>query len=319
MSFMLLGNYGAGNIGDEALKNFFLTEFREVSWNIVSASPSSPAELPRLPAGVRSFFLTSWWKTVRAIARSRGIVYGGGTLFSDVESLSACCMWASYACIAVLFRKPIFLAFQGVGPFRTKLGERIASFVYQHAVWISMRDELSLHRVKAWKTRTKPVLTFDPAFSYFAKHVRVEGARKALVLVPRTNSTESFFKAVRERFHAEHWDVVRIVLMQPSNEERMVAQRLQSVVLKADIIEPNTVDAFLTEICRATFVVTQRYHGALAALAMAIPVHIIPLKHGDKLDALKEFVQTPEHLQDLLASIRASIDSLRRTLEGTHS
>ena len=307
MRFVLVGNFGDSNIGDEALRNYFVTEFRSIDWRIVSARPKSSIELPRLPLGVRSFF-GSWWKPVWAIARSRGIVYGGGTLFTDIESISACCMWASYAFVAWVFWKPIFLTFQGVGPFNTRLGEFITKAVCRRACFISVRDEASLARVRAWNPKVVPVLTFDPAFAFFAKHSRIQGHRSALVIVPRANSSEEFFSLVSVKMK-DHWDVVRIVLMQPTLKEKAVAHRLMSIVHKAEVIECQTVDDVLSEVSRAALVVTQRYHGALAALAMGVPVEIVPLVEGDKLWGLRNNLLPRE---ELLSRLRVTSEQLAR-------
>jgi polysaccharide pyruvyl transferase WcaK-like protein len=146
MSYLLVGNYGVGNAGDEILRSYFLDRFPECQFLVLSASPRE-GELSRFPAGIRSFLSCRWLRTMRALWQSHGLVFGGGSLLTDVESPHACFVWWIHALFAWALRKPYYLAFQGIGPFRTRLGEALARFVVQRATFISVRDTQSLFRL----------------------------------------------------------------------------------------------------------------------------------------------------------------------------
>ena len=87
--FLLVGNFGVGNVGDEAIRTYILQAFPEVHWTVLSGDRMQSGDVPRLPYGIRSFLSTAWWKTLRAYRSSDGIVFGGGSLFTDVESKKA--------------------------------------------------------------------------------------------------------------------------------------------------------------------------------------------------------------------------------------
>jgi len=157
MRYLLIGNYGVGNIGDEALREYFFHSYSDVDWTVVSAHPRR-GEVPRFPLGVRSL-LRPWWRTFHALHGSDGVVFGGGTLFTDVESVYACVLWWWHAFIARLFGKQVHLAFQGIGPFRTSLGERLARSVVASAATVSVRDLHSFERVKHWRMNKKIILS----------------------------------------------------------------------------------------------------------------------------------------------------------------
>lgn len=310
MHCVLVGNYGAGNVGDEALREYFLQAFPAIEWVVVSARRSERGEVPRLPFGVRSLF-RPWWKTLIAIARADAVVFGGGTLFTDIESLSACLMWRQYAAVARFFRRPYFLAFQGVGPFKTILGEEIAQCVFERAAFVSVRDQQSFDRIHAWNLRSQPVLTSDPALALFASHQKTVVTGRKLAVIPRSNSGDEFVAIVKERVSSGAWDSVRIFLMQPDAGERGVAARIQVFVPSAEITEIESVQQLLEDVGGATEVVTQRYHGALAAMALGKGVHIVPQASGDKLSALAaELTDTKGWCQKRLASIAQGRDAL---------
>ncbi len=304
MKCILIGNYGAGNVGDEALREYFLKSFAGVEWTVVSADPRTAHEIPRLPTGLRSL-CRPWWRTLAAFWQTHAVVFGGGSLFTDSESTFACVLWGWHAFVARAFGKPTFFAFQGVGPFRSSLAEGIARAAFLRATFISVRDEQSFQRVRSWHPKFPPVLTFDPAFALFKSFQVSVPTSRILVIIPRGNSDEQFFVTVSGEL-VKSWDAIRILLMQPDEAERGVAGRISAMSSgKSSITEILTVARLLTEISKASTVVSQRYHGALAAVALGKQTVICAQQKGDKLDAFSAIASNiQEHLrwQELIHS-----------------
>ncbi len=315
MKCVLVGNYGVGNIGDEALREYFLSAFPEISWTVVSARPETAHEVPRLPLGIRSLF-APWLRTVKAIRHADALVFGGGSLFTDIESVWACVIWRSYAALAAWYRVPVILAFQGAGPWKTALGLKLAKKTYQEAAFVSVRDAESLARLQLFGLTKPAVLTSDPAFAFFGSHPR-NPIGKRLVIIPRTNSNPAFLEKVGEKLE-ENFTDVRILLMQPSQAERRVGERFRLLAGdKAEIVPLVSVSQFLHEVSAASEVISERYHGALAALAMGVPVEIVPQGEGDKLQALQAAVN---HSQDSVQLFRDKVsvgeNALKQALQG---
>jgi len=317
MRCVLVGNYGVGNLGDEALQKFFLDTFPGVEWTVMSARPSRPGEVPRLPCGFRSFF-RPWWRTLRAYRRADAVVFGGGSLFTDVESVYACLLWWWHAFVARVFRRPILIAFQGIGPFRSSLGNRLARWVVKHAVHVSVRDEASYQRVQSWNLNKEIVQTFDPVYAVFAniKFEMIECSR--IVLIPRANSGESFLIEASRVLDEHHGDPVRLVLLQPDHEE-FVVQRITSLTRGlCEVVSVATVEQLITALSDALIVVSERYHGTLAALALGLPTVVCPQDTGDKLDTLRILIEQggAEERERLLALVGEGITALWEALCG---
>ena len=287
MRAVLIGNYGVGNLGDEAIKEYFLKRFPDVKWFVLSANPQE-GEFHRLPAGLRSL-IKPWWKTLRVLRKSEGVIFGGGSLFTDTESVFACLLWWWHAFIAKLFRKPIHLAFQGIGPFHTKLGEACARWVVERAVSISVRDTLSFSRIAGWKKNTIVVQTSDPVISLI-QAINIDICSKnVLIIIPRKNSNERFIQRVCELSREQEWDSVRILSLQPEDSgEQKVCQRINEVCGgEAEVRSVLTLDDFSREVMEGSLVLTQRYHGALAAIALGKEYEVLEQKEGDKLCSLR--------------------------------
>lgn len=297
MRYLLVGNYGVGNLGDEALKEYFLRAFPNVQWQVVSAYPEQ-GELPRLPGGLRSLLSLSWRGTARALRRSDGIVFGGGSLFTDIESPRACIVWWVHVAFARLFRKKIIFAFQGIGPFQTTVGEWCARCAVRWSFSVSVRDPSSAARVEAWKLNKKIVQSFDPVFCGIEKQPPNLAAQGTLIVIPREHSDSRLTHRVNELLAGSRFTRVRVLSLKPDSPEESAYCRslLESAAAEAELVPVRTLSALSAEVSKGSLVLTQRYHGGIAALALGVDLEVMSQGEGDKLDSLGDFVRsTPSH------------------------
>jgi polysaccharide pyruvyl transferase WcaK-like protein len=288
MNCLLIGNYGVANLGDEALREYFIKTFPDVTWTVLSADPKE-GEVPRLPLGIRSFFRFNWIKTLKAYRQADAVVFGGGSLWTDVESVYACYLWSLHVLAARIFHKPVLLAFQGIGPFKTAVGEKLARWAVRHATFVSVRDEQSMRRVMSWSLNIKIIQTFDPVFSLMHKQKMNRSVKNVYTIIPRANSSETLMQtalsALRIHPYMHH---VQILLMQPDDP----AEQAFAVRLERELGSPATtvpvLDDLLKGVAGSAMVLSERFHGALAALACGIELDIVAQGKGDKLAALRD-------------------------------
>ena len=299
MRCLLVGNYGTANLGDEALRDYFTQTFSDIEWTVLSAAPKADNELPRLPGGMRSLCTTPWWKTLQAIKRSDAGVFGGGSLFTDVESVYACYLWFFHALVARFFRRPVILAFQGMGPYKTRTGEWCARWAARHSAFLSVRDGASKSRMDSWGLSSKCIQTGDPVFLFMRKQKSNYRSQNVFTVIPRHNSSSMLLEEA-QKYASEHHDIqsVHIVLMQPNDDgEKNIAERLVAGLPSAVVRSAETLNDLMREVGESSFVLTQRFHGALAALAVATPLKILPQGAGDKMSELVRF--TGDHPDDV--------------------
>lgn len=317
MRCLLIGNYGVDNLGDEALRQYFLDAFPDIEWFVVSAQPSA-SEYARLPLGVRSFLGSKWGRTLKAYCEADAVVFGGGSLWTDVESVFACVLWSLHARVARLFGKPYFLAFQGIGPFNTRIGERLARRAVEHAAFVSVRDEASAARLAAWGMDTKFVQTFDPIFSALQKQKNNTNEKNVCTIIPRGNSSEHLMQKALSylRMHP-YIHRLDIVLMQPEHPgEQAMATRLERELgLPATIIPARTLFDLMKGVGASVMVISERFHGALAAIAAGIEVQIVSQGHGDKLAELSRLIDRGFSAEDAHALIATGEAALRNALQ----
>lgn len=322
MKGLLIGNYGVGNLGDELLREYFLSTFRDIDWLVVSARPSRRGEVHRLPCGIRSFCGLRWIGTLRAYRRSDVVVFGGGSLFTDVESIKACILWFFHALPAIILRKPIILAFQGIGPCTSCLGRCITRYVCRRSLSISVRDSTSVQRLADWGIDQNVVQTFDPVYMSFYREKTKNVFNNILTVIPRKNVSDSFWITFDSLNIDGRYEHIRIVLLEPDHSmERAAAEELlRRSGDRGLILSVTNTEELLGAIDGSTHVLSMRYHGALAALGLGIPFTVASQGADDKLQSLVPYAAaTDADRGQLLALARAGEDALKKVLSSLPS
>lgn len=324
MRLFLVGNFGVGNLGDELLRRYFVERFPEIEWIVmVGGDPKGEREVTRFPFGLRSVFRGGWRRTWRVLRGVDGVVFGGGSLLTDSESVHGALLWWWQGAIVSLAKKPLFLAFQGIGPFRTPLGEWCARQIVASASFISVRDAESAERIRSWNLNAEVIQTFDPAFGLMMKAAELFRApsqgrtQKVFIIIPRANSSEEFLRAARETACHENYASIRIVSLAPENHsEKLLCDRLQREIPRAVIRSVRTLEQLMAAIQDGVAVLSQRYHGALAALALGIPARVFPQESDDKFVSVASLLtaSTDESRRGCLAAIERGETALRARL-----
>ncbi|MCK5021368.1 MAG: polysaccharide pyruvyl transferase family protein [Candidatus Peribacteraceae bacterium] len=292
MNLLLVGNYGVGNLGDEALKEYFLNTFPEHNWEVISANPSSNNEYYRLPAGIRSFFRFKWIKTLTVLWKSDAVVFGGGSLFTDSESSLACVIWGIHAFFAYIFGKKIIFAFQGIGPLKKHRSKLITRWVLRRSSFISVRDEVSFNLAKTMVKNKKIIQSFDPIYSAVVREEYDLRAQKVFIAIPRNNSDATFENHLTNLLKSGRWEEVNILSLQPENNtEKRFCESLKKLInLPTKIIPVRSLDNLSKEVSKGSFILSQRYHGALIALAFGRELKVVQQRENDKLSSIQKII-----------------------------
>ncbi len=191
MKIVLIGNYGAANIGDELILLGIMTEFfslyPDAEVSIMSADIEETRKFtrfyfpgrnisvfPRLPFGFRSFTRRILSKGILgrgseqkifAFFKEADIIFvGGGGLFADDESIKACPFWFTQSFPALLFKKPLITYGLGIGPIRGRLAQYFTKRLLKHADFLAVRDGSSMSALHKLLPQKKINLTLDPVF-----------------------------------------------------------------------------------------------------------------------------------------------------------
>gem|GEM_PF-567629 len=185
--YIVCGNYGAGNIGDEAILAGILKDIEEIApgsnVTIMSGNMQETKELHKnthslqldsvmfIPAGPRSFirFFTQglYKKTWKALREADVCIIGGGGLFTDFNGWKAPWIWFKQALAAHIFQNKIILYANSVGPLHGKLACFLTKTVGNWADYITVRDAASVDALKKIGVKKSIEITADPALNLY--------------------------------------------------------------------------------------------------------------------------------------------------------
>ena len=295
MKIGLIGNYGAANIGDNAILRAILNSHPDYDFTVFSSNPEKTYQelnintAPVFPLGIRSAIKNGFRRSIKALSSVDAVILGGGGLMQD-EYLYACFLWAWQIFWVKLMGKPLFIYATGVGPIKTGLGRFLTKYVYKYAVGVTVRDKSSydtLHRLGLSMDNVE--ITADPAFLF--KHVEQESAR-----VPHTYVISlrpwlkyngriiSVFTEYLQKLKAEKNAKFVFVCMQSIKEHdlKVITPVLKKV--EGSIAVPKHFADLLHIMKEAEFAIGMRYHFLIAAMLTKTPA--LALSYSHKVDSL---------------------------------
>jgi len=176
-TIFVVGHYGFGNIGDEAILCSMLSHLRELHPALeVTVASGAPAKTA-LAVGVH----TVPWSDARAVFESVAeadlVIIGGGGIFHDYMGLSldgfltdnhwGVSFFAGPAMMAMLCSKPLMLYSVGIGPLFSDHAKTLTRLACDAAVAITVRDTASKNVLESIGVAPERIeVTTDPAFAF---------------------------------------------------------------------------------------------------------------------------------------------------------
>lgn len=153
---LLLGYYGARNLGDDMMLRHLLPWLREqgIYVTVISEDPALTEEQFGIPAVANTPLLGQWswfdsWfrgrttRLLRAMHEHDWLVVGGGDLIRDDAGWRIFSYTMEKIALAILWRKPVYLVNVGLGHPRTTYGRLVLRWALRHCRRIIVRDRRS--------------------------------------------------------------------------------------------------------------------------------------------------------------------------------
>lgn len=190
---LIIGNYGAGNLGDDAILGGILTDLKRVDWKgevfVTCGGQKTSSDIykqvkrvPFMPSGLKSHFARTQVKTAHQAFESVDFaILGGGGLFTDSESMRAPYIWYKQAKALIRAKKPYLIYGQSIGPLKHMWSRYLAKKVFSRAKAILVRDQESLHMLSQWGL--KGTLGTDPALSWLTEELQKRPKKEDVLLI----------------------------------------------------------------------------------------------------------------------------------------
>ncbi|MFH1539502.1 MAG: polysaccharide pyruvyl transferase CsaB [bacterium] len=165
-SMLVVGYFGDGNLGDDAILLAFIEWSREnLPGGRITVLSETPHETSR-EFRVETVGKTSWLRILHAVRSHDMVVFPGGGILQDATSFRSIVYYAGIAAAARLFRKSVFFLNQGVGPLGRSFSRKLAARVATHwAEEFTVRDETSAALLRDAGTPAELIeITADTSF-----------------------------------------------------------------------------------------------------------------------------------------------------------
>lgn len=133
------------------------------------------------------------------------------------------------------------------------------------------------------------------------------------MVIPRAKTGEYFRSAFTECLQKTAFDQIVILSLQPELEDEVCRRLAEIAPDRTTVRKLATLGQLGVAVSEASFVLTERYHGAVAAIAAGVPVRIEPVAVADKLWDLRRSLEE-EGGEALLEKARRGEKALRDVL-----
>ncbi len=285
---LVMGGYGCGNLGDEAILSVLLRDLRAGQRDdirVVSANPRETAGLH----GVDGVAATPV-RLGRALRSCDALVIGGGGIFSGYMgkrsmALPALALAASYAGKKVVFR--------ALGAYRTTPRPVARGLVaaMQRAAFVSVRDGATVDALDTFGLRRTVIREPDPALRLLRRPYGGALPQAAVGLALRRvrdpltqhRLEGEFVRAINALVDAGRAPVLLPFSAHPSalvEQDAEYAWRLRSSARRPDrvhvVSDVRHPGEMLDVVARLDAIVAMRFHGIVFAQAVGTPVLAVP-------------------------------------------
>lgn len=296
MKLVLLGYFGFGNTGDEAVLAAEVAALRaalgpDTEFVVISGDPAHTRAVHGLPAVPR----TSMAEIMRALRSSDGLIAGGGSLLQDVTSARPVAFYAGVMLAARMVNRPVFVYAQGLGPLRRAPNRWLAGLALRRSTYVALRDESSARLASTFGVGGIDVVP-DPVlgmgFDEASAIERGEKPRLAVALRPWTGQDEWLPEIIKALGSLSSDAEIVLVPFHDGQDVALADDIAESLPFAVRVVRSDRgYRASLDAVADARVVLGMRLHALIAAAAVGR--RFVALSYDPKVTAFADLVGQP--------------------------
>lgn len=302
--FAVSGYYGFRNNGDDALLLALTEEIKKADKDarivVLSNRPKETTRIYRLDAVHR----LKMAKVKRVFKKTRGLIFGGGSLLQDETSSKSLWYYLSIIKLAKACGMKVMQFANGFGPINKLSNQKMTVKTINECVdVITTRDEASLARMQALDIQKEITLTADPAMLLEGC---TEKERLRLLSVNNIPAKDYMTVAVREwknnapdfisevalalkEFAEKHDLSVLLVPMQHPHDVQISRNIQKQIGSRAYVLDGNPgIKEAIGIIGSAKLNVAMRLHSMIYSVSQGVKT--VALRYDPKIDGFMDYV-----------------------------
>ncbi len=298
----ILGYYGYGNSGDDALLKAVISDMKEQDAGFTPIVFSHDCAKTRSTYGVECVDRFNIKQVNDALRRARVLILGGGSLIQDITSTKSLLYYLWCIRLAKKHGCKVMLYANGIGPLTKQSNIKRAAKVLDSVDVITLRDRESMELLKQMGVNSPKIsVTADPAFSLDAEHsdcqkaIDIAGEYVCLSVRNWTDSNESFMKgfAAMADYIAEKYSVTPVFIPMQYERDLAASEKIagamgtKAVVVKDKLSPEQLID--VVKGAKAVFAV--RLHMLIFAAASGVPA--MGIEYDPKVGSFQKYINQP--------------------------
>ena len=335
MKIVISGYYGSGNAGDEAMLDAILGALTNLNTDLKLTVISINPHDTKQRHNVNAISHLDIFSIIKSIISADLLISGGGSLLQNVTSRRSLYYYLGVITLAIIFRRPVMLYAQGIGPIFGSFARRFTALALNHTDLITVRDLGSLSELnQLGVTRPKivctadPVLALNPATLEFGSSIveRDESIKVIGIAVRRWQGFKRFKTQLAEALNNISRVVkIKVVFipMQPSSDVS-AAEEIAALTAGVDCIllkDQYSTSQLLSLVACTDLLIGIRLHALIFAGVQNIP--LIGISYDPKIDRFLDSIgEAPVGDIDSINSediVRAALDKLEINSTGNES
>lgn len=281
---LVSGYIGFNNFGDEAIFYALSNHLKEK--NVVVSALTSSKKETKEKYDVEVYNFKNPSEILKGILSCDFLFSGGGSLLQNKTSSFSLIYYLFIILLAKMFFKKVIIFAQGIEPIKGKFFEFITKTVLKTCDFISVRDLKSQELLKSWKI--KSTLLSDPVYSILQDR-KINENKKGLIVQLRSfeGINEKFLSDLAQSISKSYQGEIKVLSLQEEYDKNLCLEfikKLEENNLKAEFINPKTIEETIEIINSVEFIISTRLHGLICS--SALKTKSFALIYDDKIKTL---------------------------------
>ncbi|MDI9494992.1 MAG: polysaccharide pyruvyl transferase CsaB [Bacillota bacterium] len=285
---LIIGYYGSGNAGDEALLRAAVNLLNKVYTKPDITAITYSVKDTEKTHGIKGISRNKYMDIVQGIINSDILVGGGGSMLQNVTSNRSLYYYLAILMLAKLFGKKAVLLGNGIGPLKTSLAEKITIKILKSLDYIVLRDDVSFEFLKNHNMKNI-YLGNDLAFSLDIDKKSETRPKRVIINLRDWFYDEKFIDIMVDFIEYLGGNEYEIVLLpfQKGNDDRVlqkIKDKIEGVPVK--YCENLNFEDIILEISSGEVFIGMRLHGLIFSAILNKP--FIALAYDPKVEVFSE-------------------------------
>ena len=295
----MFGYYGYNNIGDEAILEAIIGQFREIMPDVKLSALSYKAATTSSLYGIHAVSRNRFFDVFRTITRADLVMSGGGSILQDVTSSRSLMYYLGIILLAKMVGKKVAFYGNGFGPITQPLNRKLVKHIINRVDLITVRDEESKRVMEQLGIHQPITVTADAAFTLSLlsdkSTVQKNVTKKTVGISVRSwKNQANFISAIAvcaDKLAAEGYEICFLPMQQPSDAvvSRDIIRLMES---PAEILQTAvTPRSMIQAISSMDFIIGMRLHSLVFSAIAEVPM--VGLSYEAKITSFLKLVQQP--------------------------